>query len=91
MAPTTPPLDFDYNPGDEIPTKYKKAIRQLHGFAKIPIEALMDRYKLGKSTICHILAYDKPERARPTRTGRPQKLSDYKVDQIIEYISENWE
>ena len=74
--PTTPPLDFDHQPGDEIPTKHKEAIRQLYGFAKIPIEDLMARYKLGKSTICRILNYDQPERMRPTRTGRPQLLSD---------------
>jgi hypothetical protein len=80
MAPTTPPLDFDYNPGDEIPTKYKGAIRQLYSFAKIPIDALIDRYKLSKSTIYYILAYAKPEYTPPIRTRRPQKLSDYKVD-----------
>ena len=89
--PTTPPLDFDHQPGDEIPTKHKEAIRQLYGFAKIPIEDLMARYKLGKSTICRILNYDQPERTRPTRTGRPQLLSDAQVDTIIEYCSENWE
>jgi hypothetical protein len=71
MAPTTPPLDFDYNPGYEIPMKYKEAIRKLYSFAKIPIKALMDRSKLGKSTIYYILAYDKPERTQPIRTRRP--------------------
>jgi hypothetical protein len=63
----------------------------LHKFAKIPIEALMARYSLGKSTIVKILGYDQPERARITRTGRPQKLNDFQVDQIIEYLSDSWE
>lgn len=51
----------------------------------------MARYKLSKSTIYHVLDYDHPERARPTRTGRPKKLSDKKVNEIIEYLSESWE
>jgi hypothetical protein len=72
---TTPPMQ-DHLPGFEIPTKHKEAIRQLHGFAKVPVEALMDRYSLGKSTIRKILAYDVPERARITCTGRPKKLND---------------
>ena len=76
MPPTTPPLVFNHLPGQEIPTKDKEAIRQLYGFAKVPIEALMDQYKLGKSTITRILEYDVPERARITRTGRPQLLCD---------------
>ncbi|KAG4428623.1 hypothetical protein IFR05_015897 [Cadophora sp. M221] len=63
MPPATPPLDFEHEKGDEIPTKHKEAIRQLYGFAKVPIERLMVRYKLGKSTITKILNYDAPERA----------------------------
>jgi hypothetical protein len=51
----------------------------------------MARYSLGKSTIVKILSYDKPERARITRTGRPQKLNDIQVDQIIEHLSDSWE
>jgi hypothetical protein len=76
MPPATPPLDFTHQPGDEIPTKYKEAIRQLYGFAKIPVELLMTRYKLGRSTIDRILEYDTPERSRITRTGRPSLLTD---------------
>ena len=71
MPPSTPPLVFDHLPGDEIPTKYKEAIRQLYGFAKIPIEALMDQYKLDKSSIIRVLEYNAPERACITRIGRP--------------------
>ena len=56
--PTTPPLDFDHQLGDEIPIKHKEAIHQLYSFAKIPIKDLMARYKLSKSTICRILNYD---------------------------------
>ena len=74
-------------PGFEIKTKHKEAIRQLYKRAKFPIERLMAEYHLGKSTICKILSYDAPERARPTRTGRPQLLSDARVDEIIEYLS----
>jgi len=51
MPPTTPPLDFDHKPGYEIPTKHKEAIRQLYGFAKVPIELLMDWYHLSRLTI----------------------------------------
>ncbi|KAG4430256.1 hypothetical protein IFR05_014252, partial [Cadophora sp. M221] len=90
MPPATPPLDFDHQKGDEIPTKHKEAIRQLYGFAKVPIEVLMTRYKLGKSTITKILNYDAPERARISRTGRPSLLTDTQVDEIIEYLSESW-
>jgi len=91
MPPTTPPLDFDHQKGDEIPTKHKEAIRQLHWFAKVPIGQLGSRYKLGNSSIRRVLGYDAPERARPTRKGRPQKLSDAQVDEIIEYCSNSWE
>ena len=52
---TTSPLDFDHETGHEIPTKHKKAIRQLYGFAKIPIERLIERYRLRRTTIVKIL------------------------------------
>ena len=86
MPPTTPPLDFDHDPGYEIPTKHKEAIRQLYGFAKIPIEGLIERYHLGRTTIVKILEYEKLERARQKR-GSATILSDSKVDEIIEYLS----
>ena len=91
MAPTTPPLDFKHEAGEEIPTKNKEAIHELHNFAKVPIAVLQIRYKLGKSTICRVLNYDALERARPTRTGRPQKLTDHRINEIIEYYTESWE
>ena len=91
MPPITPPLDFNHLPGEEIPTKHKEAIRQLYGFAKVPIESLMARYKLGKSIINRVLNYDKPERVREGRTGRPTILSDLEVDKIIEHLSESWD
>jgi len=91
MPPATPPLVFDHHKGDEIPTKHKEAIRQLYGFAKVPIERLMTQYKLGKSTIVKILEYDAPERTRISRTGRPSLLTDTQVDEIIEYLSESWD
>jgi hypothetical protein len=48
---TTPPLDFEHDKGDEIPTKHKEAIRQLQWFAKLPVCQLATRYKLNESTI----------------------------------------
>ena len=86
MPPTTPPLDFDHKPGYEIPTKHKEAIRQLYGFAKIPIEGLIERYRLGRTTIVKILEYKKLERACHKR-GLAAILSNSKVDEIIEYLS----
>ena len=76
MPPTTPPLNFDYLPGAEISTKHKEAIRQLYGFAKIPVKLLMTQYKLGRSIIEKILQYDAPERTRISRTRRPSFLTD---------------
>jgi hypothetical protein len=37
---TTPPMP-EHLPGFEIPTKHKEAMRQLHKFAKILVEALI--------------------------------------------------
>jgi hypothetical protein len=91
MPPTTPPLDFNHLPGEEIPTKHKEAIRQLYSFAKVPVKDLMARYRLGKSTINRVLGYDKPKRARDTRIGRPIIISDSRVDEIIERLSESWD
>ena len=83
----TPPAISPREPGFEIKTKYKEAIRQLYWRAKFLVEKLMAEYHLGKSTICKILSYDAPERVRLTRTGRPKLLSDARVDEIIEYLS----
>jgi hypothetical protein len=91
MPPTTPPLDFDHLPGQEIPTKHKEAIRQLYGFAKVLIEALIERYRLRKTTINRVLSYNKLERVQETRTGRLTILSDSRVDEIIEHLSESWD
>jgi hypothetical protein len=89
MPSTTSPLDFDHKPGYEIPTKHKEAIRQLYSFAKIPIEGLMERYHLGRTTIVKILEYEKPEHVQRKR-GSATILSDLKVDEIIEYLSTSW-
>ena len=51
MAPSTPPLNFDHQPGVEIETKHKEAIRQLYGFGGKPVEELMTQYELSKTTI----------------------------------------
>jgi hypothetical protein len=88
---TTPPLHFDHNKGDEIPTKHKEAIRELVWFAKVPRWRIQSRYNLGESTIRRILSYDAPKRARPGRVGPIQKLIDARMDEVIEYCSENWE
>jgi hypothetical protein len=90
MPPSTPPLDFDHKPGFEIPTKHKEAIRQLFFFGKVPKLQLQQRYKLGDMTINRILAYEKPERARKGRKGRPQKISDAQIDIVIKYLSESY-
>lgn len=93
MPTTPPPLVFNHATGFEIDTKHKEAIRQLHGFGEKLTAELMGRYKLSKSTIHHVLAYDVPERARPklSRTSRPQQLTDAKVNEVIEYCAKNWE
>jgi transposase len=91
MPKTPPPLDFDHKPGFEIRTKHKEAIRQLHGFGGKSVEELMERYSLSRTTIIQVLGYPVPERTRPTRTGRPQELSNARVDEIIEYLSDSWE
>jgi hypothetical protein len=51
----------------------------------------MARYKLAKSSIYPISDYEHPERARPGRTGRPKILSDAKINEIIEYLSNSWD
>jgi hypothetical protein len=56
---------FNHAPGFEINTKYKEAIRQLYGFREKSTAELMERYKLGKTTIHYVLEYNAPERARP--------------------------
>ena len=65
--PTTPsPLVFNHALGFEIATKHKEVIRELHGFGEKSTTELMERYKLGKTTIHRVLEYDAPERARPS-------------------------
>ena len=91
MPPGTPPLQFNHQLAQQIPTKHKEAIRQLYGFAKIPIEGLIAQYKLGRSIITKILEYEALERSRVSRTGRPSLLTDKQVDEIIEYAAESWE
>jgi hypothetical protein len=91
MTTIPPPLDFDYEKGFEIPTKYKEAIYQLHWFGYMPVSMLQVRYKLGESSVCRILSYDYPECRQPKRTGPAYLLSDIQVDFIIEYLSELWE
>src|SRR5450432_3056131 len=70
--PCTRPMP-DHQPGYEILTKHKEAIRQLHKFAKIGLQQLQGYYSLAESTVRKILRYDVPERARLTRTGRPRE------------------
>lgn len=72
---STPPMP-EYVPGFEILTKHKEAIRQLVNYASIPIPKLAVRYNLSCRSIRRVLNYEVPERARPTRTGRPRLLND---------------
>jgi transposase len=89
MSTTPPPPEL--LPGYKVPTKHKEAIYQLYSFAKILIEAIIDRYKLSKSGVYKIFNYKVPEQARPTRRGRPGKLNNLQVYKIIEYCSQSWE
>ena len=89
MTSTPPPLDFQYLPGYEIPTKHKEAIRQLHWFGHIPVLIIQERYYLNESSVRRILSFDYPERRRPNRTGPAFLLSDTKVNEIINYLSES--
>jgi transposase len=91
MPTTPPPPGFNHLPGFEIETEHKNAIRELYSFGKKTTPELMQRYKLGRSTIHRILDYETTTRARPTRTGRPAKLTDARMNEIIEYYSEKWE
>ncbi|KAF8859344.1 HET-domain-containing protein [Acephala macrosclerotiorum] len=87
---TTPP-NPEHLPGFEILTKHKEAIRQLVNFASIPIPKLEKYYKLDYSTIRKVLHYEAPERARPSRTGRPRMLNGPQIRWIIAYVSSSWE
>jgi transposase len=91
MPTTPPPLQFSHQKGFEIETEHKNAIHELHGFGEKSNAQLMDRYKLGRSTIHRILDYETTTRARLTRTGRPSKLTDARMSEIIEYCSEKWD
>jgi hypothetical protein len=51
----------------------------------------MARYSLSRSLIIYILGYPVPEHVYLTRTSRPKLLSDQKVTEIIEYLTESWE
>jgi hypothetical protein len=51
----------------------------------------MARYRLSKLIINRVLSYNKPERSRAGRTGRPTILSDLRVNEIIEYLSKSWD
>ena len=78
----------EYQPGDEIPTKHKEAIRQLHRQAKIGATQLAKTYKSARSSVYRIWEYDAPERARPSRIGVPRTLNNNNIQAIIVYISE---
>jgi len=89
---TTPPNPMpEHQPGFEILTKHKEAIRQLHALAKWGPVRLGKAYHLTRWTISRILNYDNPERTRPTRTGKPRCLNEKQVFDIIEYVCESYE
>ena len=58
---TSPPLNFQYEKGYEIPTKHKEAMRQLRWFGKVPVCAIIVRNKLSDTTVRKILSYPYPE------------------------------
>lgn len=60
---------LDHLPSFEISTKHKGAICQLHSFAKVPIDALIDRYSLSKSTIRKVLSYEARDNQLSVRLG----------------------
>jgi transposase len=88
--PFTPPMP-DRLPGEEIHTKHKEAMRQLHRQAQFGPSTLATRYNVHRSSVIKVLKYNKPERAREGRTGRPRILTNEEVHGIIEYIGEGWE
>jgi hypothetical protein len=51
---------------------------------------IQERYHLNESSVRRILSFDYPERRRPNRTGPAFLLSDAKVNEIINYLSESW-
>jgi hypothetical protein len=80
----------EHQPGFEILTKHKEAIRQLYTLAKWGPVRLGRVYHVTRWTISRILRYDNPERARPTRIGKPRCLNEKQVYDIIEYICESY-
>ena len=85
----TPPIhDWHHEKSSETPTKHKEAIRELAAFGSKSVEQLVNRFKLGQSSIRRVLNYEAPERARPERTGRKALLSDRRLDEVMEYCSE---
>jgi hypothetical protein len=56
-----PLLDFDYEKGFEIPTKYKEIICQLYWFGHVLVLIFQVRYKLGELLVHRILSYNYPE------------------------------
>jgi len=91
MPITSLPLDFDYKPSFKIATKHKNAIYKLYSFGGKTTKELIAWYKLGKSTIGHVLSYNYLEQARPLQTGQPQILTNTRVNEIIEYLLETWD
>ena len=87
---STPPLDFDHIFGEEIHTKHKEAIRQLHWVGKLSIGPLESRYKLGNSTIRRILRYDAPERFRLFETVGNGGVGGYR-EGADEDIQRQWQ
>jgi hypothetical protein len=55
---------FNHAPGFEITTKHKEAIRELHGFKEKLTTELIERDKLGKSTIYRVLGIPLPHHGR---------------------------
>jgi hypothetical protein len=91
MSTTLPPPKFDHKKGFKIEIEHKNAIRELYSFREKLIKQLIERYKLGKLIIHRVLRYDTTKRACLTRTRRPLKLSDARINEVIKYCFKKWE
>ena len=91
MAPPTtpPPFVFDHKKGEEIPTKHKEAIRQLHWEAKVPIGRLAIKYALNESTIRRVL-----EIKQSLHRRRKQPTTEAEMEAMVleewERIPQDW-
>ena len=80
----------DYKPGDEIPTRHKEAIRQLHRLAKFGSTKLRNIYRIAQSLVYKVLDYNKPECYQPGRNRRPRTLDKNNIKSIVQYTTKSY-